>query len=172
MTRLFNRREFAALVGGAAIACPAVSQAQRAERLRHIAWLGLGRADTPSLYVESLRTGLAELGWIEGRNLALSLYWATGRNDMEAVARELLASDPDIVVAQELMVLALRAVRTEKPVLFGFSGDPVQVNLVQSWARPGSNYTGRQANRTAQGMDPADAPHRYSRAAATPRRPS
>jgi putative tryptophan/tyrosine transport system substrate-binding protein len=141
-TRPIRRREFITLLGGAAIALPTAVEAQRAERVRRIAWLGLGRADAPSPYVESLRAGLRELGWIEGRNLVLGLYWATGRDDMEAVARELLASEPEVVVTQELMAYAMRAVKTEKPVVFGFSGDPVDGKLVQSWARPGGNFTG------------------------------
>jgi putative tryptophan/tyrosine transport system substrate-binding protein len=45
-------------------------------------------------------------------------------------------------VAQEFTVLAFRSVKTSKPVLFGFSGDPLDVNLVQSWARSGGNFTG------------------------------
>ena len=60
---------------------------------------------------------------------------------MEAAARELLASDPEVIVAQEFTVLALRSLKT-KPVVFGFSGDPLDVKLVQSWARPGGNFTG------------------------------
>jgi putative ABC transport system substrate-binding protein len=137
-----KRRAFIALVGGA-IASPLIAaRAQQATRMRRVAWLGLGRADTASPYVDALRGGLRETGWIEGRNLTLDLYWATGRKDMEAAARELLASEPEVIVTQELMTLALSAVKTDKPVVFGFSGDPVEIKLVQSWARPGTNYTG------------------------------
>jgi putative tryptophan/tyrosine transport system substrate-binding protein len=137
-----KRRAFIALLGGTIASPLNAARGQQAARMRRVAWLGLGRADTPSPYVDALRSGLNELGWIENRNLTLGLYWATGRDDMEAAARELLASDPDVVVTQELMTLALRAVKTDKPVVFGFSGDPVDVKLVQSWARPGTNYTG------------------------------
>jgi putative ABC transport system substrate-binding protein len=137
-----RRREFITLLGGAAVAWPAAAYAQRADAVRRVAWLGLGRADAPSPYVDSLRGGLRELGWTEGRNLTLGLYWATGREDMEAAARELLASDPEVVVTQELMAYALRSVKTTKPVVFGFSGDPVDGKLVQSFPRPGGNFTG------------------------------
>src|SRR5688500_11990401 len=99
-----HRREFITLFGSAAVAWPFTARAQRADRMRRIAWLGLGRADEPSPYVDSLRAGLRELGWIEGRNLTIGLFWATGREDMEAAARELLASDPEVIVTQELMV--------------------------------------------------------------------
>jgi len=112
------------------------------DRVRYIAWLGLGHAGTPSPYLESLRTGLRELGWIEGRNLKIVAFWATGREDMEGVAREVLASDPDVVVTQELMAIAMRNLQSAKPVVFGFSGDPVDGKLVQSWARPAGNFTG------------------------------
>jgi putative tryptophan/tyrosine transport system substrate-binding protein len=136
-----KRREFITLIGGAA-AWPLAARAQRADRVRRIAWLGIGRADEPSPYLDSLRTGLHELGWIEGRNLTIGVFWATAREDMEPAARELLASDPDVIVTQEFMVYAMQALKTTKPVVFGFSGDPVDGKLVQSWAHPGGNFTG------------------------------
>jgi putative ABC transport system substrate-binding protein len=136
-----KRREFIAAFGGAAV-WPFAAHAQRPDRVRRIAWLGAGRANEPSPYLESLRTGLRELGWIEGRNLTIGLFWATGLDDMEASAREVLASDPEVVVTQEFTVLGMRAVKATKPVVFGFSGDPLDVKLVQSWAKPGGNFTG------------------------------
>jgi putative tryptophan/tyrosine transport system substrate-binding protein len=136
-----RRREFITLIGAAA-AWPVAAHAQQRDRARHIVWLGAGRADEPSPYLDSLRAGLRDLGWSEGRNLTIGLFWATGLDNMEAVARELLASNPDVIVAQEFTVLAFRSVKTPKPVVFGFSGDPLDVNLVQSWARPGGNFTG------------------------------
>ena len=139
MSRM-KRREFITLLGGAA-AWPLAARGQQSDRVRRIAWLGAGRADQPSPYLDSLRAGLRELGWSEGRNLTIGLFWATGLDNMEAAARELLASDPEVIVAQEFTVLALRSLKT-KPVVFGFSGDPLDVQLVQSWARPGGNFTG------------------------------
>jgi putative tryptophan/tyrosine transport system substrate-binding protein len=136
-----KRRQFIAALGSAT-AWPLVARAQRPERVRRIAWLGAGRAGDPSPYLDSLRAGLRQLGWIEGRNLTIGLFWATGLDDMEASARELLATDPEVVVTQEFTVLGMRAVKTTKPVVFGFSGDPLDVKLVQSWAKPGGNFTG------------------------------
>ena len=137
-----QRREFITFLGSAAAAWPLTARAQGTDRVRRIAWLGLGRADEPSPYLDSLRAGLRELGWIEGRNLTVGVFWATGREDMQAAAREVLASDPDVIVTQELMAIAMLSVQTAKPVVFGFSGDPVDGKLVQSWARPGGNFTG------------------------------
>ena len=88
MSRM-KRREFITLLGGAA-AWPLAARAQQGERVRRIAWLGAGRADQPSPYVDSLRAGLRELGWSEGRNLTIGLFWATGLDNMEAAARELV----------------------------------------------------------------------------------
>src|SRR5437868_10549655 len=109
-----RRRQFITLIGGAAAWPLAARAQQRAGQVRRIAWLGLGRADEPSPYVDSLRAGLRELNWIEGRNLRLDLFWATGRDDMEASGRQLLGSDPEVIVTQELMVYAMRGLKTEK----------------------------------------------------------
>jgi putative tryptophan/tyrosine transport system substrate-binding protein len=136
-----KRREFITLLGGT-VAWPPGARAQRGERVRRIAWLGAGRADEPSPYLDSLRTGLRDLGWIEGRNLTIERFWATGLDNMDSAALDLLASDPEVIVAQEFTVLAFRSVKTEKPVVFGYSGDPLDVKLVESWARPGGNFTG------------------------------
>jgi ABC-type uncharacterized transport system substrate-binding protein len=136
-----RRREFITVLGGAA-AWPFAVRAQQGQRLRRLAWLGAGRADEPSPYLDSLRAGLGELGWSEGRNLTIGRFWATGLDNMEAVGRELLASDPEVIVAQEFTVLGLRSLKVTTPVVFGFSGDPLDVQLVQSWARPGGNFTG------------------------------
>jgi putative ABC transport system substrate-binding protein len=139
-----ERRTFLSLLGGAmATAAPYSAYAQRSTtRSRRVAFLALGQAGEPSPYVESLRTGLREFGWIEGKNLILHLSWATGRNDMEAVARELLKIEPDVVVTQELMAYAMQAMKSPTPTVFGFSGDPVDGQLVESFARPGGTMTG------------------------------
>src|SRR3974377_1933505 len=92
--------------------------------------------------LDSLRMGVRDLGWIEGRNLTIERFWATGLDNLDAAALDLLASDPEVIVAQEFTVLAFRGVRRDKAVLFGLRGDPLDVKLVESWARPGGNFTG------------------------------
>ena len=134
-----RRREFITLLGGT-VAATGVAFAE--EPKRRVAWIGIGSGDGPSPYVDALRAGLTEHGWVEGRNLVLSLYWAHGREDMEAVARAMLATNPEIVVTQELMVYAVQPLQPTMPVVFGFSGDPVDGKLVDGLARPGGNFTG------------------------------
>jgi putative tryptophan/tyrosine transport system substrate-binding protein len=129
------------MLGGLSLAA-AVSPVFAQAPARRVAWLGIGSGDGSSPYVDALRVGLTEHGWIDGRNLALSLYWARGREDMEGVARALLATNPEVVVTQELMVYAVQPLQPTMPVVFGFSGDPVDGKLVDGLARPGRNFTG------------------------------
>lgn len=125
------------------LALPAVVRAQTAAGTRRIVWFGLGPLDAPSPYLDALRGELRELGWSEGRNLTISRYSSTrAPDDFEALARDIVASKPDVVVTQEFTVYAMHRNQTTLPVVFGFSGDPVDGKLVQSYAHPGTNYTG------------------------------
>src|SRR5215207_6796515 len=136
-----RRREVVRLLTGAVASWPLTVTAQT-PRVRRIAWLGLGRAEQPSPYLDSLRAGLRDWGWVEGENLIIRSFWATGREDMEGVARDLLSTDPEIVVTQELMVFAVKGLTSAIPIVIGFSGDPLQVKFVESYRRPGGNITG------------------------------
>ena len=141
-----RRRDVISFAGGAAVAnslatLPFAAWAQ-ANKIRNVAWLGVGGADQPSPYLKSLRAGLRELGWVEGRNLKIGTFWATGLDDMAAATQQALASDPEVVVTQEFMAIAMLLSKAPNPVVFGFSGDPVAAKLAQSWARPGGNFTG------------------------------
>jgi putative ABC transport system substrate-binding protein len=137
---MMGRREFITLLGGSAATWPLAAHAQQPERMRRIAWFGLGRVDVPSPYLDALRSGLREHGWIEGRNLTISTHWATGQQDIDAVAHTLTVSNPEVIVSQELTIWAV--LNAAVPVVFGVSGDPVDAKLVESFARPGGNLTG------------------------------
>jgi putative ABC transport system substrate-binding protein len=143
---MMRRRDVISLLGGAAASSLVLPLAARAQqqpnRIRKVAWLGVGVPNQPSPYLESFRAGLRELGWVEGRNLAIGTFWATGLDDMAAATQQALASDPEIVVTQEFMAIAMLLSKAPKPVVFGFSGDPVGAKLAESWARPGGNFTG------------------------------
>src|SRR5262252_8316113 len=127
MTAKMKRREFIALLGSA-VAWPPTARAQQPERMRSIAWFGLGRADLPSPYLDALRSGLHERGWVEGRELTIGTYWVTGQQDMRAVAHTLAASNPEVIVTQELTIYPVRSLNPAASAVFGVSGDPVEVN--------------------------------------------
>src|SRR5262245_21119102 len=137
-----KRRTFIALLGSVTAAAPMAALGQPSTATRRVAFLGLGRPDPQSPYVQSLRQGLREFGWEDGRNLALGVFWATGRDDMVSAGHDVLASSPEVIVTQELMAYAMRALKPATPVVFGFSGDPVEGNLVESYPRPGGTMTG------------------------------
>jgi putative ABC transport system substrate-binding protein len=114
-----KRREFITLIGTAAAAWPLAARAQQSERMRRIAWFGLGRADVPSPYLDALRSGLHERGWVEGRNIKIDAYWATGQQDMDAVAHTLATSNPEVIITQELTIYPVRSLNTAASVVFG-----------------------------------------------------
>jgi putative ABC transport system substrate-binding protein len=137
MTR---RRVLTAL--GILLSRPTMGWAQT-PTVRRIAWFGLGPLDAPSPYLEALRAELRDLGWTEGRNLTISRFTSTrAPEDFEVVVREIVAAKPEVVVAQEFAALAMLRSQATLPVVFGFSGDPVEAKLVQSLSHPGTNYTG------------------------------
>jgi putative ABC transport system substrate-binding protein len=120
---------------------PMFALAQTAQR--RIAWFGAGRAGTPSPFLEAFRQGLRESGWIEGQNLALSLFLTEGTpEDAERLARQMAATNPEVIVTYGRDVLAVRNANPAGPVVFAFSGNPIDAGVVQSFARPGTNFTG------------------------------
>jgi putative ABC transport system substrate-binding protein len=111
--------------------------------IRRVVWFGLGPLDAPSPYLDALRDELRDLGWREGHNLALPRFTSIrAPDDFEVVVREITAARPEVVVTQEFATLAMLRNQSTLPVVFGFSGDPVEARLVQSLAHPGTNYTG------------------------------
>jgi putative ABC transport system substrate-binding protein len=88
-----------------------------------------------------MRAGLRERGWEEGRNLVLDVRWGD-RASAAALTAELLRLQPAVLVAQGAMVLGAREVESTVPIVFGFSGDPIEARLVTSFARPGGRLTG------------------------------
>ena len=107
-----------------------------------VGWLAgsAGTLPTPA-YLEAMREGLRERGWVEGRNLRIDERWG----DRESAARltaDLLRMRPQVLVAQGAMVLGALHVESTVPIVFGFSGDPVEAGLVASFARPAGRLTG------------------------------
>jgi putative tryptophan/tyrosine transport system substrate-binding protein len=145
-----KRREFIALLGGAAATRPLAARAQQAARRPTIGYMG---ANTP--VVESQRTAafvqrLRELGWIEGRNVAVEYRWAEGRNERFAeIAAELVQLKVEVIVtAGTAAVVAAKQATSVIPIIFALGGDPVGTGLVASLARPGGNVTGLSQQST------------------------
>ena len=93
---------------------------------------------------QPLRAGLRDLGYVEGRNLLIDARWGEGsRECLDQLAAELIQSKPHVIVTQGgPATYPFVRVGAAVPVVFGFSGDPVEGKLVESFARPGRNLTG------------------------------
>jgi putative tryptophan/tyrosine transport system substrate-binding protein len=139
-----RRRDFLTLLGGAA-AWPLAAGAQQSGRMRHIgALMGLP-ADDPESQARAagLLQGLQELGWTVGRNVQIEWRWSTfDRDRYRALATELVALGPDILITSGPTVrYAQQATRTI-PIVFAELNDPVAGGYVSSLAHPGGNTTG------------------------------
>ena len=139
---LYRRREFITLVGGAA-AWPLVARANRALRSPGSASWAI-RASLEANLLGPFREGLRELGYQEGRNLAIEFRWADGKYErFPALIAELIALNVDVIVtAGTPASLAVKKATSSIPLVMVAVGDPVATGLVASLARPGGNITG------------------------------
>jgi putative tryptophan/tyrosine transport system substrate-binding protein len=141
-----HRRGFITLLGGAAAAWPIAGQAQQGESVRRIGVLmPLDESDPlAKTFVSTLTQTLADLGWIDGRNMRMDLRWHGSDADrIRALAQELIGLQPDIVVTNG--VAATTAVQRETrtiPIVFANAGDPITSGLVSRLNQPGGNITG------------------------------
>jgi putative ABC transport system substrate-binding protein len=126
----------------AALASPALLFAQAPKRFR-IGWLLAGSPESLNPLEEALLTGLRERGYVPGRNLVLDVRFARGDTArLPALAGELVALKPDVLLAIEPEAGVLRAKTDKIPIVLTASSDPVAAGLVKSLARPGTNVTG------------------------------
>lgn len=138
-----TRREMIALAG-AAMAWPVPARAQRTA-LPVIGYLG---SETPGRYASRLaafRSGLAEAGYAEGRNVTVDYRWAEGQySRLPALAKELAERNVALIVAPggAEVALAAKAATSSIPIVFEMGGDPVALGLVDSLSRPAGNLTG------------------------------
>jgi len=109
-----------------------------------VAWVSLEQADSSSPVFAAFRTGMAELGYVEGKNLVIDAWWGDGSaTRLEQQRADMLAARPDVIVAQGGVALApMLHPSVNRPVLFSMSGDPVAAKIVASYAHPGGNATG------------------------------
>jgi len=146
-----RRRDFITLFGGAAAAWPLAGRAQQAGKLPTIGFLG---ADASAFgpWTAAFVVHLRELGWIEGRTIAIEYRWSEGRTERYAeIAAEFVRLKVDVIVTVGSAVPTVRQATTVIPIVFAVGIDPVGSGLVASLAQPGGNVTGLsiQANELA-----------------------
>jgi len=153
-----KRREFVALLGGAAVAWPLAARAQQSGKLATIGFLGGSTALVLRGWTDAFVQRLRELGWIEGRTVAIEYRWVEGRRERAVeLAAELVRLKVDVIVTQSTpAVLAAKQATPVIPIVFASAGDPVGTGVVASLARPGGNVTGlsgQAADTTAKRIE-------------------
>lgn len=139
-----HRREFMMLAGGVALAWPVPGHAQRPGKVPIIGFLGANSAAAQSDWTAAFVKRLGELGWIEGRTVAIEYRWVEGRFDRAPeLVGELLRQQVDVILTHGTPnVLASKHATSDVPIVFALAGDPIANGLVASLARPGGNVTG------------------------------
>ena len=137
-----RRREVMLLLGGAMTA-PLTALAQQAGKIYRVAFLG----DSPTVYpdaIDALRQGLRDLGYVEGRNIAIEYRWAQGKPErMRELAEELARLKVDVIIVPgSIYTEAAKRATSTIPIVFLGHADPVATGHATSLARPGGNITG------------------------------
>ena len=138
-----RRREFITLAGGAAAAWPFTALSEQTPKLRTIGFLGAANLSAWRPWVAALVQRLHELGWIEGRTIAIEYRWAEGQEERyAAIAEEFVRLKVDVIVTSGAAVVAAKQATSAIPIVFGVANDPLSTGLVASLAHPGGNVTG------------------------------
>ena len=124
-----------------------VAHAQPSDKVYRLGFLGTGSAAVQASLVEALRDGLRERGWVEGRNVLIDYRFAENRFDrLPQLAAELVRLNVDVIVATPTAAaVAARKATSTIPIVMASVANPVELGLVQSFARPGGNVTGTAA---------------------------
>jgi putative tryptophan/tyrosine transport system substrate-binding protein len=139
-----TRREFIALLSGAAVAWPLGTSAQQPGKVFRIGFLGLTTAESLPKRPEAFRAGLRDLGYQEGRDIVIEYRWADEKYDrLPALLAELVRLNVDVIVTHGTPgALAAKRATTTIPIVFATSGDALASGLVSSLTQPGGNVTG------------------------------
>jgi putative ABC transport system substrate-binding protein len=138
-----KRRQFITLLGSAAAGWPLAANAQRPARLPTVGYLGASTPAGQGQWLGAFMDRLRQLGWIEGRTVAVEQRWAENRAERYAeIAAEFVRLKVDVIVTLGIAVPAVKQATSAIPIVFAVDADPVGGGLVASLARPGGNVTG------------------------------
>jgi putative ABC transport system substrate-binding protein len=138
---MIRRRTFVTLLGGAT-AWPIAARAQQ-PAVPVVGWLSGRSPEVEPLLAAAFRKGLAETGFVEGRNVAIESHWAYGQADrLPALAADLVRRQVAVIVAAGVGVNEVRRLTPAIPIVFSTPTDPVQAGYVASLTRPTGNMTG------------------------------
>jgi ABC-type uncharacterized transport system substrate-binding protein len=139
-----ERRHFIALAGAAAT-WPLAAQAQQATIIPRIGFLGATSPSGYTIQIEAFRSGLRDLGYLEGTNIVLEYKWANGNYALlPALAAELVQAKVDLIVTHGTpAALAAKATTRSIPIVMAIIGDPVATGVIDALASPGANITGQ-----------------------------
>jgi putative tryptophan/tyrosine transport system substrate-binding protein len=139
-----KRRRFLTLLTGATVAARTTARAQQPKDTAKVGFLGSNTPATAGHLASAFANRLRELGWIEGRNLAIEYRWAAGQTaKYREFAADLIASGVDvIVITSNAPAAILKRLTSSVPIVMAASADILETGLVNSLARPGGNITG------------------------------
>jgi putative ABC transport system substrate-binding protein len=137
-----NRRDFLGIVGAAV--CPLSAAAQHLDQVP-VGFLSATSAEAYPHLLAAFHRGLAETGYADGRNLAISYRWAEGDyKRLPALAAELVRQKPTVIAVTggSVSAIAAKAATSTIPLVVLSGGDPIKLGLIESFSRPGGNVTG------------------------------
>ena len=118
------------------------AEAQQPGKVPRVGFLALKAAPTSSSFFEIFRQGLRELGYIEGKNVIVEYWSRDGRPQLTELAARLIQNKVDVIVTAGGTAAPAKSATATVPIVFTYSGDPIEAGFIDSLARPGRNMTG------------------------------